>query len=56
MATIVPPRSRTCQRCGREDEWDEDAENWVVSDDAPGNPHCIHDWDINGNYNPIGEE
>jgi hypothetical protein len=55
MATIVPPRARTCERCGREDRWDDDAENWVVSEESPGNAHCIHDWDINGTYNPIGE-
>lgn len=54
MATIVPPRERTCERCGREDVWDDETENWVV-DDAPGDPFCLHDWDINGAYNPVSE-
>jgi len=55
MATIVPPTERTCERCGREDVWDGDVESWVI-DGAPGDPHCLHEWDINGSYNPVGEE
>lgn len=54
MATIVPPRERVCERCGRGDVWDEETENWVVDDD-PGDPFCLHDWDINGTYNPVDE-
>lgn len=54
MATIVPPRERTCERCGREDEWDDATENWVV-EGAPGDPFCLHSWDINGSYNPVSE-
>ena len=54
MATIVPPRERTCERCGRQDVWDDETENWIV-EDAVGNPFCLHDWDINGSYNPVEE-
>ena len=56
-ANIVPPERRTCEICGRTDVWDEDAENWVIVDEdgerRVGNKHCIHEWDINGRYNPI---
>lgn len=55
MATIVPPRERTCERCDRQDVWDDERENWVVDGDAVGDPFCLHDWDINGTYNPIAE-
>ena len=56
-AEIIPPSRRTCERCGRIDVWDDDAENWVIAEEAGqrrvGNRHCIHEWDINGRYNPI---
>lgn len=52
MATIVPPRERTCERCGREDTWNDETENWVVDGDV-GDPFCLHSWDINGSYNPV---
>lgn len=56
-AEIVPPTKRTCERCGRTDVWDEAAQNWVIADvdgeRQVGNKHCIHEWDINGQYNPI---
>ena len=39
------------------DVWDDDAENWVIAEEdgqrRVGNRHCIHEWDINGRYNPI---
>jgi hypothetical protein len=57
--TIVPPSERRCERCGRRDVWDEEAENWVVAtadgERQSGRPGCIHEWDINGTYNPIRE-
>lgn len=57
MAEVIPPNERVCERCGREDVWDGDAESWViVTEDGEkhdGNPHCLHEWDINGTYNPI---
>ena len=54
---IVPPTARSCTRCGRQDRWDEELENWViVTEDGSrlaGRSHCVHEWDINGNYNPV---
>lgn len=56
---IVPPTERQCERCGREDVWDDTVENWVIAsrdgDRRVGNPNCIHEWDINGRYNPVRE-
>jgi hypothetical protein len=56
-AEIVPPTRRVCERCGRTDVWDEDDDNWVIAEEdgerAVGNKHCIHEWDINGQYNPV---
>ena len=54
---IVPPDRRECQRCGRIDVWDADVENWVIAvgdgERRVGDKHCIHEWDINGAYNPV---
>lgn len=57
MATIDPPSERVCERCGRRDVWDEETENWVIAEEdgerQVGRPTCIHEWDINGQYNPV---
>jgi hypothetical protein len=41
------------------DVWSEREQKWVVaeSDGEPqhGQPHCLHEWDINGSYNPFSE-
>jgi hypothetical protein len=54
---IVPPKERTCEKCGRMDVWDSETENWVIAEEDGerqiGNRHCIHEWDINGQYNPV---
>lgn len=54
---IEPPTRRTCERCGRTDRWDETVENWIIAEAdgerQTGNKHCIHEWDINGQYNPV---
>ncbi len=54
---IVPPTERTCLLCGRVDNWDDNLENWVIAERdgerQTGDRHCIHEWDINGRYNPI---
>ena len=54
---IVPPERRSCELCGRTDVWDGSAENWVIAvedgERRVGNKHCIHEWDINGRYNPV---
>ena len=59
-AEIVPPTRRSCERCDREDVWDEEVGNWVIveadGERRSGNKHCIHEWDINGQYNPVTGE
>jgi len=58
-ATIVPPKARECERCGRKDVWDDETENWTIATEdgerQTGNPYCIHEWDINGTFNPVAE-
>lgn len=60
MVEIEPPTRRSCERCGREDVWDEEANNWVIRVEGGvrlvGDRHCIHEWDINGGYSPIVED
>jgi hypothetical protein len=58
MATLEPPTERVCERCGRTEVWDEDVKTWVAAgeSDQVGAPHCLHEWDINGTYNPIEGE
>ncbi len=57
MSTVIPPTKRQCERCGRSEVWDEDQSTWVVAVEngtkEPGQPHCLHEWDINGSYNPF---
>ena len=57
MTSIEPPEERTCERCGRRDVWDEELVSWTIdSEDGEkqvGNPHCLHEWDINGTFNPL---
>ncbi|EMA69540.1 hypothetical protein C461_02901 [Halorubrum aidingense JCM 13560] len=53
-ATINPPRERACELCGRQEGWDDDGCGWRIVGD-PGNAYCIHEWDINGSYNPVSE-
>lgn len=60
MVTIVPPQKRACLRCGRVELWDDDRRTWVAAtedgDSKRGSPHCVHEWDITGNYNPFEGE
>lgn len=51
-ATVRKPTARTCEQCGRTEEWNDESESWRVSS-SPGNPFCIHEWDINGSFVPI---
>ena len=58
MVDIKAPGERTCERCGRRDVWDPERGAWTVRVDAEGNrqsgtAYCLHDWDINGSYNPL---
>lgn len=59
MTDIVPPTERECERCGRKDVWDDETEHWaIVVEDGErraGEPACIHEWDINGQYKPIAQ-
>ena len=61
MTEILPPRERECERCGRHDVWDRERGAWTIATDEDGNretgtPHCLHEWDINGSYNPLNGE
>ncbi|MFC7134012.1 MULTISPECIES: HEWD family protein [Salinibaculum] len=60
MAEVVPPSKRACERCGRMDVWDESQGKWVVAEadgrEQTGTPHCLHEWDINGSYNPLRDD
>lgn len=57
MATIDPPRERSCLRCDRTEHWDDERTKWVAKREdgalKRGRKHCVHEWDITGNYNPI---
>lgn len=58
MVEIDPPTERHCERCGRQEVWSEKRSSWVVDGDAEearGRAHCLHDWNINGAYNPLAE-
>ena len=51
------PTARECERCDRHEHWDEELGAWqIATEDGEkqvGNPHCIHEWDINGTFNPM---
>jgi len=58
MTTITPPTARECERCGRRDVWDDDRGAWTIATGEDGTrqtgqPHCLHEWDINGTHSPI---
>jgi len=54
MIQIVPPNERECERCGRLEVWDDERGVWTGRDNGQaGSPHCLHEWDINGAYNPV---
>ncbi|MFC4405674.1 HEWD family protein [Haloarchaeobius iranensis] len=55
MTELKRPTARTCELCGRRERWDDDVESWRVADGAAGEPFCIHEWDINGTFNPVAE-
>ena len=54
---IRKPQRRACEQCGRIETWDRGDETWVISEEdgnpCIGNPHCIHEWDINGTFSPV---
>lgn len=59
MVTISPPKERNCERCGRREIWDDEGHTFVAAEVdgkiSRGKPHCLHEWDINGEYNPLQE-
>jgi hypothetical protein len=59
MTAIEPPTERECLRCGRVEHWDSQQGTWMAADtdgtNQMGQPHCVHEWDITGNYNPIAD-
>lgn len=54
--TLRRPKQRTCERCGRVEQWNDRTESWEISDDATGSIYCIHEWDINGQFVPYDRE
>ncbi|SEH11321.1 hypothetical protein SAMN04487967_0296 [Natronorubrum sediminis] len=54
---VRTPTARVCERCERAEHWDTSLEAWqLVHEDGEkqvGNPHCLHEWDINGTFNPV---
>ena len=56
---LHPPEERTCERCGRQDVWDESTGHWRIAEEddrkLAGDPFCIHEWDITATYNPLRE-
>ena len=55
MAELRKPEARECERCERREVWDDDHVTWRVGgeDDAVGDVHCVHEWDIGGSFRPI---
>ncbi|SEV94205.1 HEWD family protein [Natrinema salifodinae] len=56
-AQVRKPTARVCEECDRAEAWDDDLEAWQIAredgEKRVGNPHCIHEWDINGTFNPV---
>ena len=52
---IRRPTDRACERCGRRERWDAEAETWRIADTA-GDVYCIHEWDINGSFVPFEDK
>lgn len=59
MEAVTPPDRRVCVRCKRTETWSEQQRTWVVQSDEQdpneGAQYCVHEWDITGSYNPLGE-
>ncbi len=51
------PQKRACECCSRYEVWDTDDGFWKIATDdnerLTGNPHCIHEWDIDGTFRPF---
>jgi len=55
-AALRRPTDRTCERCGRAEQWNPKTDSWEIADDEPGSIYCIHEWDINGRFMPFDDE
>lgn len=49
MTGLRTPSQRTCRRCGRSEVFDEQVGAWRI-DDEVGRSHCLHVWDITGEF------
>lgn len=49
------PSKRVCEECGRSERHPDDADSWRVNG-SKGDPYCIHEWDINGEFVPYEYE
>lgn len=49
MSGLRTPTERTCRQCGRTEAYDDGVNAWRVKDEV-GRPHCLHVWDINGEF------
>jgi len=61
MSVLTPPQQRVCEICGRTDVWDGDNHIWRIATDddgtkLAGSRFCLHEWDINGSFNPFDGE
>ncbi|WP_253738944.1 HEWD family protein [Halohasta salina] len=54
--TLRRPKGRTCERCGRVEQWNDQVDSWEITDDAAGSVYCIHEWDINGQFVPYDSD
>jgi len=56
---LNPPTKRRCPRCGREDVWDDELQDWRIRVDdgekLAGDRFCLHEWDITGTHRPISQ-
>jgi hypothetical protein len=55
-AALRRPTDRTCERCGRAEQWNPKTDSWEIADNEPGSIYCIHEWDINGRFMPFDDE
>lgn len=53
MASMCAPERRSCQHCGRREEYDCEDGAWHTTDDAVGSVFCVHAWDITGAFVPL---
>lgn len=54
------PRRRECERCGRVERWQGAPPSWCIAvvdgERRTGDPACIHEWDIDGSFDPVARD